>query len=93
VTPPSTSARESGRAGVAMLGTSWQHLHDERRPQRIVKIARDEAGRWLPIRDTHLPAQPNPEQAEPIVDQGSRFSIHIAILDVSPDSISPVLVL
>jgi FMN phosphatase YigB (HAD superfamily) len=24
-----------------MLGTGWQRLHDERRPQRIVKIARD----------------------------------------------------
>ena len=25
-----------------MLGTGWQRLHDERRPQRIVKIARDQ---------------------------------------------------
>src|SRR5829696_2540659 len=41
VTPPSTPARARGRGGVAMLGTGWQRLHDERRPQRIVKIARD----------------------------------------------------
>ncbi|MDQ5827209.1 MAG: hypothetical protein M3441_23850, partial [Chloroflexota bacterium] len=27
--------------GVAMLGTGWQRQHDERRSQRIVKIARD----------------------------------------------------
>src|ERR687898_3661063 len=32
-----------------------------------------EPDRWLPIRDTRLPAQPNPEQAEPIVDQSSLF--------------------
>src|SRR5215207_2407848 len=32
-----------------------------------------ESDRWLPVRDTCPPAQPNPEQAEPIVDQGSLF--------------------
>ncbi len=27
-----------------------------------------ELDRWLPVRDTRLPAQRNPEQAKPIVD-------------------------
>src|SRR5215211_2713879 len=29
-----------------------------------------EPDRWLPIRDTRQPAQRNPEQAQPVVDEG-----------------------
>jgi hypothetical protein len=40
VTPASTPARERGRGG-GNAGTGRRRLHDERRSQRIVKIARD----------------------------------------------------
>jgi len=49
-----------------MLGTGWQRLHDDRRPQRIVKIARDRHRARRPARRRPGAARPpsiGPEHA------------------------------
>src|SRR5919112_6368975 len=43
-----------------MLGTGWQRLHDERHPQRIVKIARDRHRAGREARRRPGAARPHP---------------------------------